>query len=101
MPRTKVADPDARSKPDARISQLLRCTRKVRACLGTCILCPTVIHAHNKMHVPMGVAHTCCYQDHLQLRVLFSQRSMLGVLLPQEPMNIFGLHVKDLLLDEE
>src|SRR4051812_35339304 len=65
------------------------------------------MHAYSKAHVPMGAIPACCCQSHLQLGVplpwepmvgvLFSQKSTLGVLLPQEPMNMFGQLGKNLL----
>src|SRR3954469_12726756 len=76
---------------------------QAHACLGTRILCPSpkVMRAYIMIDAPMGLAHACCHQDHLRLGVLFSRRSMLGVLLPQKPMNTYGLYSKSLLQGEE
>ena len=86
-PRTRTTDPDVCNSLGARISQTQRCTRQAHACLGARISCLPQIHAYSKVRAPMGVILACCCQNHLQLGVLFSQRSMLGVLPPQEPMN--------------
>src|SRR4051812_7678666 len=60
-----------------------------------------VMHAYTILHALMGAVHACFFQVHLQLGVLFPRELMLGVLLPKGLMNSYGLHIENLLQDEE
>src|SRR4051812_3305170 len=93
-PGTQTIDPSARDIRGARISQVRRCTRRVHMRRDACIFWLPKMHAYSMVHAPVGVILACCCQSHLQLGVplpwepmvgvLFSQKSTLGVLFPQE-----------------